>query len=90
MIWYMWITLDFMVTFCATQPFLGALGHWPWIFGTFRVLIAKLGHLERLVRQVRGAPDDGLNRTWSGHTVSNETVPKKRHETKMLTACQIH
>lgn len=53
MLWYMWIILDYMVTFCATTPFLGALAHMPWIVGTYGVLLAKLRHLGRLIEQVK-------------------------------------
>ncbi|MEO0370468.1 MAG: hypothetical protein AAF231_03340 [Pseudomonadota bacterium] len=52
MIWYMWMILDFMVTFCATQPLLGMLAHVPWILGTACVLVAKIGHLQRLRAQI--------------------------------------
>lgn len=48
MIFYMWMILDFMVTFCATQPLLGALAHVPWVTGTAGILGAKIGHLKRL------------------------------------------
>lgn len=51
MMWYMWLVLDFMVTFCATQPVLGFVTHAPWILGTLCVLAAKNGHLRRLQMQ---------------------------------------
>ena len=53
MLFYMWMILDFMVTFCATTPLLGALAHGPWILGTLAVLVAKIGHLRRLSAQAR-------------------------------------
>ncbi len=53
MLWYMWVILDYMVTFCATTPVLGMLAHVPWIIGTFGVLLAKTRHLGRLVDQVK-------------------------------------
>jgi hypothetical protein len=53
MLFYMWVILDYMVTFCATTPVLGMLAHLPWIFGTYCVLIAKLRHLGRLIEQVK-------------------------------------
>lgn len=53
MLWYMWLTLPFMVTFCATQPLEGALAHIPWIMGTATVLVTKTRHLYRLIEQVR-------------------------------------
>lgn len=53
MLFYMWMILDFMVTFCATQPALGALAHVPWIVGTVCVLGAKTGHLMRLRAQAK-------------------------------------
>ena len=56
MIWYMWRILDFMVTFCATQPLAGAIAHVPWIVGTAGVLGAKIGHLMRLQTQARQNP----------------------------------
>lgn len=56
MIWYMWMILDFMVTFCATQPLLGLLAHMPWIVGTLAVLGAKLGHMSRLIEQIKALP----------------------------------
>ena len=55
MLWYMWVILDYMVTFCATTPALGLMAHVPWIFGTACVLVAKTGHLARLGEQVRKA-----------------------------------
>lgn len=51
MIFYMWMILDFMVTFCAMYPLFGALAHVPWIVGTACVLGAKTGHLLRLRAQ---------------------------------------
>lgn len=51
MVFYMWVILDYMVTFCATTPQLGALAHGPWIVGTAGVLGAKTGHLLRLRAQ---------------------------------------
>lgn len=51
MLFYMWMILDFMVTFCATQPFWGAVAHMPWIMGSAGVLGAKTGHLMRLKAQ---------------------------------------
>jgi hypothetical protein len=51
MLFYMWMILDFMVTFCATAPLLGAVAHVPWIVGTAGVLGAKVGHLMRLKAQ---------------------------------------
>lgn len=51
MIFYMWVILDYMVTFCATTPWLGVLAHVPWIVGTTSVLGAKIGHLMRLRAQ---------------------------------------
>lgn len=54
MLLYMWMVLDFMVTFCATQPLLGAIAHMPWIVGTAGILAAKIGHLIRLRAQVNG------------------------------------
>ena len=53
MLWYMWVILDYMVTFCATTPVLGMLAHVPWIVGSFGVLLAKLRHLGRLIEQVK-------------------------------------
>ena len=53
MLWYMWVILDYMVTFCATTPVLGAMAHLPWIGGTFGVLLAKLRHMWRLMEQVK-------------------------------------
>lgn len=53
MLWYMWLILDYMVSFCATAPVLGALSHMPWIVGTYAVLLAKLRHLGRLIEQVK-------------------------------------
>ncbi|MGC3940450.1 hypothetical protein ACOTTU_21830 [Roseobacter sp. EG26] len=53
MLWYMWVILDYMVTFCATTPTLGLLAHVPWIVGTYAVLLAKTRHLGRLIAQVR-------------------------------------
>lgn len=50
-IFYMWMILDFMVTFCATQPREGFMAHMPWIVGAFCVLGAKIGHLMRLRAQ---------------------------------------
>lgn len=47
-IFYMWMILDFMVTFCATQPREGFTAHMPWIVGACCVLAAKVGHLMRL------------------------------------------
>lgn len=51
MLFYMWVILDYMVTFCATTPWLGALAHVPWILGSAGVLGAKTGHLMRLKAQ---------------------------------------
>ncbi|WP_227271818.1 hypothetical protein [Roseobacter weihaiensis] len=53
MLWYMWVILDYMVTFCATTPVLGMIAHLPWIIGSFAVLVAKTRHLGRLVEQVK-------------------------------------
>ena len=53
MLFYMWIILDYMVSFCATTPVAGAMAHMPWIIGTAGVLLAKLRHMDRLIRQVR-------------------------------------
>ena len=53
MLWYMWMVLDYMVTFCATDPVAGMLAHIPWILGTSAVLITKTRHLYRLIEQVR-------------------------------------
>ena len=53
MLFYMWMILDFMITFCATQPRLGALTHAPWILGAAGVLGAKTGHLMRLRAQAK-------------------------------------
>jgi hypothetical protein len=53
MLWYMYAILGYMVTFCATQPLLGAVAHVPWIVGTYAVLLARLRHLGRLVEQVQ-------------------------------------
>lgn len=50
-IFYMWMILDFMVTFCATQPRDGFIAHMPWIVGGYAVLVAKAGHLMRLRAQ---------------------------------------
>lgn len=52
MLWYMWLILPFMVTFCATDPFAGFVSHMPWIVGTYAVLCAKTWHLKRLLDQV--------------------------------------
>ena len=52
MLWYMWMLLPWMVSICATDPFVGALAHGPWIALTACVLWAKLNHLRRLVQQV--------------------------------------
>ena len=51
MIWYMWLILPFMVTFCATDFWGGFNAHAPWIIGTFGVLVFKTRHLSRLVSQ---------------------------------------
>ena len=53
MLWYMLAILDYMVTFCATDPLAGAIAHGPWIAGTGAVLLAKTRHLYRLIEQVR-------------------------------------
>lgn len=53
MLWYMWVILGYMVTFCATTPALGALAHLPWIVGTVGVLLAKLRHMGRLLEQIK-------------------------------------
>ena len=53
MLWYMWVILDYMVTFCATTPALGLMSHSPWITGSYGVLVAKVRHLGRLVEQVK-------------------------------------
>ena len=53
MLSYMWIILDYMITFCATTPLLGLLAHVPWILGSYAVLLAKLRHLARLIEQVK-------------------------------------
>lgn len=53
MLWYMWVILDYMVTFCATTPVLGLMAHVPWIAGSYAVLLAKLRHMGRLIEQVR-------------------------------------
>jgi hypothetical protein len=53
-IWYMWMVLDYMVTFCATSPREGFIAHMPWIVGAFAVLGAKTGHLMRLRGQAQG------------------------------------
>lgn len=50
-IFYMWMILDFMVTFCATSPRDGFIAHMPWIVGVVCILGAKLGHLMRLRAQ---------------------------------------
>lgn len=50
-LWFMWMILDFMVTFCATQPRDGFIAHMPWIVGAFCILGAKIGHLMRLRAQ---------------------------------------
>ncbi len=48
MVFYMWMILDYMITFCATMPLLGAVAHMPWILGTAAVLVTKTMHLMRL------------------------------------------
>lgn len=52
MLFYMWVILDYMVTFCATTPGLGLMAHGPWLLGTGAVLLAKLRHLGRLIAQI--------------------------------------
>jgi hypothetical protein len=47
----MWAIIDFMVTFCATQPVEGFIAHMPWIGLAFIVLVTKAGHLQRLRNQ---------------------------------------
>ena len=59
MLWYMWLILDYMVSFCATTPTLGLLAHGPWIVGTYAVLLAKTRHLGRLIAQVQTFLRDG-------------------------------
>ena len=54
MVWYMWMVLDYMVTFCATDPVAGALAHVSWVLGTAVVLVAKTRLLYRLIEQIKG------------------------------------
>lgn len=53
MLFYMWMVLPFMVSFCATSPVQGAIAHMPWIVITGCVLTAKTRHLWRLMNQVK-------------------------------------
>lgn len=53
MLWYMWLVLPFMVSFCATEPLAGAAAHMPWIAFTACVLLAKTRHLWRFLAQVK-------------------------------------
>lgn len=53
MLWYMWLVLPFMVSFCATQPRDGMMAYLPWIGYAAVALFAKALQLLRLRAQVR-------------------------------------
>jgi hypothetical protein len=50
-LWFMWMILGYMVTFCATTPVLGFIAHVPWIAFMWLSLLTKARHLMRLVQQ---------------------------------------
>jgi hypothetical protein len=50
-LWFMWMILGYMVTFCATTPVLGLIAHVPWIAFMWLSLLTKTRHLMRLVQQ---------------------------------------
>lgn len=47
MIWFHWMILDYMVTFCATQPLEGAISHVPQIVFVWFVAYKSVMHLKR-------------------------------------------
>ena len=53
MLWYMWMMLPWMISICATDPWVGIVSHVPWIALTGCVLFAKVRHLWRLIAQVQ-------------------------------------
>lgn len=52
-LWFMWMILGYMVTFCATAPFLGMVAHMPWIAFMWFSLLTKTRHLMRLIERVK-------------------------------------
>ena len=53
MVWYGWALLPDMIAICAVDPWLGYKSHGPWILATWGVLVAKTGHMWRLIGQVK-------------------------------------
>ena len=47
MLWFHWMILDFMVTFCATMPWLGFVAHFPIILVVYFQAVNATRHLKR-------------------------------------------